>query len=365
MTHQSTPDGMTYVAYEDKLSGLNRTIWKVISKEGNINIKSTVEGKNASEEFGGIATQVSDDGKHLLLAYLGPYNESSVIKHRVYFTESVDGGIKWSIPIQVSDSGIYIPPNYSISLVLERDTRSVYLFHAMKRDEKSFNSQIVVYLRERNERTFKKMNTSVDLWRLGPFSAFVTRNINDGTKYVHLITTFYDDMHHFRSSDKGKSWDRHKVVGDIIPYNYNYVAYDLEARPASFYTIYRKDNKAYIIWTHDNGKTFSHPMQVGDSPRPNHETIGFCGSNKTNESVVVVAHTDSDPGKIFVKIMTNHNNQFIDLVNPFIAIRESPIANLMVDCVSRGPSEYYITFYMLTTIGRERMYVAFGILNFP
>jgi len=380
MSYQGTSDGTMYVAYEDKVSGLNRTIWKSISKEGDINIKAIVDERNTSRGFEGMATQISDDAKHLLVAFFGCYNEPPHNKHllhdlegsvkdcaSLYFAESVDGGDRWSTPIQVSESGIYIPSKSSISLVLERDTGRVYLFHAMKVNDITVYSQIVVYVREPNERSFKNMNTLVNLQNLGPFTALVTGYGSGGTGYVHLIMAINGNIVHSRSSNRGMTWSAHKQIAQgVTPYNSNYVIYDLEYHRSYFELIYRKENdrRVYTTWTGDHGNTFENPIAIGNSPRPNQETIGFCGSRKVGDYVVIVSHTDPDPRNIFVKAQIN-SHTFVDLPNPFADVRGAPITNLMVGCASKGDREYYVTFYMLTRADIDRMYFAFGILNLP
>jgi len=372
MTHQGTSDGTMYVAYEDKLNGLNRIVWKAISKEGNINIKSTLEERNVSRGFEGIATQISNDSKHLLVAFFGCYNERLLhdlegsVKDcaSVYFTESVDGGVRWSTPVQVSESGIYIPPKSSISLVLEGDTGRVYLFHAMKASESASNSQIVVYVREPNEKAFKNMNVYdlMYLHNLGPFSASVTRDDFRGTRYVHLIMAINGNMVHSRSNDKGRTWSAHTHIAQgITPYNSNYVAYS-QYHPESFYIIYRKENdrKVYIASTYNQGDSFRQTL-IGDSSRPNQETIGFCGI-EFKGSMAIVSHIDPDPTNIFIKVDTGAP-YLMNLKNPFENVRGAPITNLMIDCAYKGDHKFYITFYILTRAETERMYVAFGILE--
>ena len=370
MPYQRTSDGTIYAAYEDKVYGLNITIWEAIGKGGNINIKSIVDERNTSRGFAGMAIQISSNARHLLAAFFGCYNERLLhdlegsVKDcaSVYFIESVDGGARWSTPVQVSESRIYIPPRSSISLVLERDTGRVYLFHAIKASESASNSQIVVYVREPNERSFKNMNTLVNLQNLGPFTALVTGYGSGGTGYVHLIMAINGNIVHSRSSNRGMTWSAHKQIAQgVTPYNSNYVIYDLEYHRSYFELIYRKENdrRVYSIWTNDHGDSFQSPTLVGDSPRPNQETIGVCGSS---ESVAIVSHTDPDPRNIFIKVQIG-NSPFTDLPNPFAGIRGAPIANLMVGCAYRGYGEYHITFHMLTRADTDRRYVAFGILN--
>jgi len=374
MTHQGTSDGTMYVAYEDKVNVRNTVIWKAISKDGSITIKAPLSEANVSRGFEGIATQISNDGKRLLVAFFGCYNERLLhdlegsVKDcaNVYFAESVDGGFRWSTPVQVSESGIYIPPKSSISLVLDRDTGRVYLFHAMKANEITAYSEIVVYVREPNEKAFKNIYAYdlMYLQNLGPFSALVTGYGTGGTGYVHLIMAINGNIVHSRSSDQGRRWSAHRQIAQgVTPYNSNYVIYDLEHDRSYFELIYRKENdrKVYTTWTFDHGYSFGGPRLVGDSPRPNQETIGFCGPR---DSVVIVSHTDPDPKNIFIKAEINYAS-FVDLPNPFASVRGAPITNLMIGCTSSGFREYYITFYMLTRAEREGMYIAFGILNLP
>jgi len=370
MSYQGISNGTIYTAYEDKVSGLNRIIWQAIGTEGNISIKSIVDERNTSRGFAGMAIQISDDARRLFAAFFGCYNEHLLhdlegsVKDcaSLYFIESIDGGVRWSTPVQVSESGIYIPPRSSISLVLERDTGRLYLFHAMKASESASNSQIVVYVRELYEGSFKNVSALMNLQNLGPFTAVVTRDSYGQTGYVHLIMAINGNLVHSRSGDKGRTWSTHKNIAQgITPYNSNYVAYDDELHPEYFKLIYRKENdkRVYITKTINQGNTFESPTLIGDSLRPNQETIGYCA---TKQSVTVVSHTDPDPRNIFIKVQIG-NMYFTDLPNPFVGIRGLPIANLMVGCAFRRNSEYHITFYILTGAETERMYVAFGILN--
>jgi len=369
MTHQATSDGTMYVAYEDKLNDVNRTVWQAISKEGSITIKSTLDERNMSRGFVGMVTQISDDAKHLLAAFFGCYNEPLLhdlegsVKDcaNVFFIESVDGGNKWSTPVQVSESEFYIPPKSSISLILEKDTKRVYLFHEIKASPSAYNSQIVLYIREPNEKVFKHMNTFMNVRNLGPFTALVTRYSDGRIRYIHLIMTIDGNMVHSRSDDKGITWDIYRQIAQgISPYNSNYAAYSQQGYPEYFSILFRKENdkKVYVIRTENHGNTFESPELVGDSPRPNQETIGFCGRIDT---VVIVSHIDLDPNNIFIKVKIDSRN-FVGLPNPFGGVRGVPIANLMIDCAWKQNHEYYITFYMLTKAETERMYVAFGIL---
>jgi len=373
MTRQATSDGTMYVAYEDKVNGLNRMIWKAISTEGNISIKSTLDERNVSRGFEGMATQISDDGKHLLVAFFGCYNERLLhdlegsVKDcaNVYFTESVDGGDRWSTPIQVSKSGIYIPPKSSVSLALERDTGRVYLLHAMKASESDSYSEIVVYVREPNEKSFKNMNAFINVPNLGPFTALATTNNIHKIRYVQLIMALNGNLAHTRWNDKENKWSPYSLLFQgMTPYNSNYVIYVPQLNPSFFEILFRRENnrRVYTIWTNDYGETFKSPRLVGDSPRPNQETIGFCGARI--DAVLIVSHTDPDPNYIFIRVMIS-GQPFIDLPNPFVGVRGAPIVNLMTNCASKGDREYYITFYMLTRAETERMYVAFGILNLP
>jgi len=373
MTYQSTSDGTMYVAYEDKLNGLNRTVWEAISKEGSITIKSGVDEKDVTRGFVGMVTQISDDAKHLLAAFFGCYNErllhdlESSVKDcaSVYFIESVDGGVRWSTPVRVSESGVYIPPKSSISLILEKDTGTVYLFHEIKASPSVYNSQIVLYIREPTEKVFKHMNTFLNVRNLGPFTALTTKGRSDGRRYLHLIMAIDGGMVYYRSDDKGGTWSTYRqIVQGITPYYSNYVVYDLEYDAEYFEFIYRTENdrKVYTIWTDNHGNTFRSPTLVGDSPRPNQERIGLCRSPNARDSVVLVSQIDPDPKNIFVKARIN-SYTFVDLPNPFGSVRGAPVVNLMIGCASKGGREYYITFYMSAKAETERMYVAFGILN--
>jgi len=317
-----------------------------------------------------MAIEISSNARHLLAAFFGCYNERLLhdlegsVKDcaSVYFIESVDGGDRWSTPVQVSESGIYISPGSSISLVLERDTGRVYLFHAMKASESASNSQIVVYVREPNERSFKNVSALMNLQNLGPFTALVTGYSSGETLYVHLIMAINGNIVHSRSSSRGRTWSAHtQIAQGITPYNSNYVAYDYGINSRYFELIYRRENdrRVYTTWTGDHGNTFQSPTLVGDSPRPNQETIGVCGSG---ESVAIVSHTDPDPRNIFIKVQIR-GGSFTDLPNPFLNVRGAPIANLMVGCAYRAYGEYYVTFHMLTRADADRKYVAFGILN--
>jgi len=374
ITHQSTTDGRMHVMYRYRDS-YYKVIYLIINREGSVRTISTISQYYVELELGSVASQVSDSSERVMFAFFGCYNKplfhlfgkSPRDCANVYFLESLNGGDKWSSVVQVSASEVYIPPESSISLVLERDTERVYLFHSIKTSEDAeLYSRVVAYVREPNEKEFKLVYTFPSLRKLQSFSALVSKNTDDATRYVHLIMTTSDAVLYSRSNDKAKTWSSfHTIVQGTAPYYYNYVAYDPGAYTDSFYILYKLSDskKVYVTLTHNHGKTFEKPILVGDSLRQNHDAIGFCGSDYFEESVVVISHIDYDIENSYVKVMIDDKVQLLDLPYPFANIQGIPMVNLMIDCSSRGLREYYITFYMLARGNAERIYFAFGILN--
>lgn len=372
MGHQASAEGSLYMNWQDR-GGKNRLEVYKMTPEGELKCLNSIPESDTSRGYERPTIQVSTTGKTLYVAYFGCKNGPRLHSHtmapsdcaRVFFIESTDEGNSWTDPMAISPPEDYIPPDSSLSMVLERDTGRLFIFYA-KRSEKEFSSVIVGYAREPGKQTFTALSKLPAINRLSAFSVGQTVDQKTKKRYLHLVYTDYRAIFYSKSENGGLAWSFYQSIYDgISPNPYNFLAIDSMVHPSSLYIEYRDRNKqqVFLAQSKTHGRTFEQPLLLGASTKPSRDALAICGSKEYNESLVVVAHTDTHEELGFVRVMTKDATRFVDIPYPFKKLPENPISNLMVDCAYKGNSQFHITLAMLVGGKKKGIYFAHGTLK--
>lgn len=258
--------------YTDQSSGISHvllTVWGLkqywycaVSSEGKL-LHGTVF-EDPGYAIRGII-RGANDGKHIFLAMWSQFDESD----KVNFTESTDGGVSWSAPIHLQDKGpdrwlqemLYVEETGRILIFYLLPSTNITLMVSKAPGSKIFSSEIpVVY-------------TSHD--------GFIAR----GTYFKQTLHFFFVDpfnkLGYVQSNNNGVTWSKPREIDNGIVNRILDVDSNHELTDKIFVATLTNEEPARLLWSTDNGKTFSKPIVIThEAVSSTDEGLEICSSKK-------------------------------------------------------------------------------------
>lgn len=225
----------------------------------------------------------ADDGKHIMVAFDAKRSQGdknacaggdSTGCYEIFFTESMDAGVTWSKPVMIEHD---VPAD----IIDRKGPRMVYV--------KEASQVFVTYWRSGPMAFSRRIGDSGKFTKESVFSfstntAYQSIAYTIGEKNEPILHFFYvnwtyptENIMYTQSSDAGKAWVepkciavyKHSSTSDAFFRPFTVAKNDVA--PKSVFIAFILNNDPHMMWTHDNGKTWSSILSLrkgnGIAPR--------------------------------------------------------------------------------------------------
>eukprot|EP00826_Nyctotherus_ovalis_P021680 TRINITY_DN17040_c0_g1_i3.p1 TRINITY_DN17040_c0_g1~~TRINITY_DN17040_c0_g1_i3.p1 ORF type:complete len:409 (+),score=27.83 TRINITY_DN17040_c0_g1_i3:138-1364(+) len=361
-----TRDGVLHLFWRQDNATSAGIIYRTQFSNGSVINWRKIELNNAIKTINGLSTQISDNGKHILIAYQGyrvkPKAECNGIDtdscDEIFFMESGDGGESWSRPIRMNRVDMNdVEMRTWPTMLLEKDTGRVYIVYGSKKPNiRDYN--LIISVKQPGKQSFDL--ESVHPRRASTVLTSLGYTIDKATsrRYVHLFWKTREDLYYTRSVDNGVTWSTDKTIGkngmlNVLPV----VAINAETLEGGLYVQYG-NRDMNIIWSRDHGDTFNQPLRVG-SISMRQVGMELCGC-KTNILFFADLHYSSSYGHL--RFLYPYEKNLITLPYPFSSIYILGTVYPKLICVPTGADAYSLTF-IIENPRRGYFYLAHGVLK--
>lgn len=326
--------------------------------------KKSIKGGNYLSRFLSISGDVSNDGKHIVVAYsthIHDYNcfeHSSVPCSKINFIESLNGGTDWTEPIEV----VYDDNKHNImpSVHLEKDTGRVLIAYGMHEFNDRGISTLVLATREPKEKTFTSKVIGTPINDMSSITLVHTTIRTTSKEYLHLLVrdALEFDIGHSRSEDSGKTWSEFKAfVEDSAEQAIMQVTANSEVDEGGIYIQTNKNKRAMISSSRDHGNTLESPQQL-DGVSTLSSKIVICGSSGTG--IILSAYYDQSQAQPYTSFAPL-NGKFASLPYAFKGIT-GPLEIVGASCAYGGKDKYGIML-LVKNLYVNYIYIAQGVLD--
>eukprot|EP00826_Nyctotherus_ovalis_P018773 TRINITY_DN1566_c0_g1_i2.p1 TRINITY_DN1566_c0_g1~~TRINITY_DN1566_c0_g1_i2.p1 ORF type:complete len:455 (+),score=100.89 TRINITY_DN1566_c0_g1_i2:148-1365(+) len=347
-TSQTSADGTIHIFCENRTKEIYSLVYNVYYPNRTLTHKKTIDKRLETNRFADISVQVSDDGKHLLVAY------SSNIPHRsrcidnpdhpctkILLIESFNGGDDWTEPVSVSND---VRNNHGrASIFFEKDTGRVYITYGVHVSSSLVFPKLAIAVREPGSKVFTSHLIPAPLYYMELTALSQTLERLSSKRHLHLFvrTTLNASIQYAHSEDGGKTWSsfvlmEKNLYGSMI----EQVVANSEVDEGGVYVQSEKDGKGIVMWSKDHGKSFERTLSIqgGTSFA---SKISMCGSRGTG--IVLSAHYDSNKRRPYMSIFELHKGRFQLLPYAFGEAR-GYLDIVAASCVHVGNNKYSIDF---------------------
>lgn len=347
-TSQTSADGTIHIFCENRTREVYSLVYSAYYPNRTLAHRKTIDKRLETNRFTDISVQVSDDGRHLLVAY------SSNIPHRsrcinnpdhpctkILFIESFNGGDDWTEPVSVSND---VNNNHGrASMFFEKDTGRVYITYGVHVSSSLVFPKLAIAVREPGSRVFASHFIPAPLYYMELTAVSQTFDRQSSKRHLHLFvrTTLNASIQYARSEDSGKTWSSFALMeknlyGSMI----EEVVANSEVDEGGVYVQSEKDGRGIVIWTKDHGKSFEKTLTI-QGGNTFASKISMCGSRGTG--IVLSAHYDSSKRRPYVSVFELHKGRFQLLPYAFGDAR-GYLDIVAASCVYLGSNRYSVDF---------------------
>lgn len=375
-THQSLPDGSIHIFWGRTVNGTNSLVYQVFLPNATLVTKASVESLFKHHRFHSVSAHVSDDGKHVLVAYVGSIRLPGCDDNlhfpceKVYFIESLDGGKTWSDPLALDrgerDYAVHSQP----SILLDKGTGRVFISYTA--GIKAASSRVYtprVAVREPGKELFTSVRLSTKIYSSVRTLLGLTVDRTSSKRYLHVVaetrTSGYYGLEtlYTRSKDNGKTWsdfskiDEYKYMGECYP---NTLVTNTQVDEAGVYLRYSTEIAGQLFKkSKDHGERFGRSSTVSNRCHPNAKML-LCG--RDNRGIILFAHFDLNSQKPYASYSSINSRQFVELPYAFEKLPYEKYEYYGVSCSPIMNSRYLINL-LVRPIGENLLFAARGILN--
>eukprot|EP00826_Nyctotherus_ovalis_P002819 TRINITY_DN10568_c0_g1_i1.p1 TRINITY_DN10568_c0_g1~~TRINITY_DN10568_c0_g1_i1.p1 ORF type:complete len:202 (+),score=43.58 TRINITY_DN10568_c0_g1_i1:24-608(+) len=168
-----------------------------------------------SDRFIHIAAHVSNDGRHVLVAYAGSNNFSGRCDNteaspcpQVYFVESLNGGLKWNERIPIDRLNKDKLSHFNPSIFHDKASGKVYIsYRTMDGNNPNYTSHVKLAIKNAADNFFTARTVETVSTRFLSSAIGQTVDLRNSKRYFHLFADilFYSGrLRYYRSEDNGE-----------------------------------------------------------------------------------------------------------------------------------------------------------------
>jgi len=352
-----SPDGSVHILWQ-AYSGLNdrKIRYRKMLENGTMTDMKEISGNySAVVVTGGLSAKISEDGKHLVVAFTG-YRLSSYGRcnndnigdgcMEILFTESLDGGGNWTTPIKMNRDDMNDRRERIQPAIFLEDTGKVYLMYTL-------DPSFFISVRQPNTKDFEKEKNLTTTYELGP--KYLGQSIEGSKKHMHLIWNPHISdytIYHMRSSDDGQTWSAPKKLAEgeyTDPISSARVT-----KEGKVFLQYFKGIDIKIVLSKDHGNTLELPVRMG-SDNGNNNAFDICG--KGNEERIISFNVKRLFGGGYLRYMIPGSKDHHILEYPFHNFKD--IDSVHLSCMHK--EKQYTIFIILKEKNSNDIHFAYGM----